>query len=269
MRALTLTFCLLTITASGCGGLTRAHTTLRVSELANMDQRPRRLTESVFAKPKDRENHQEEDIARVLDAPLEMAFPARAGLVVLDAPFSRAAYSCLEPGDRAPQLLARSIEKSRHFKLVSDISPHLADGQHVEGLRELAARYRLKYLVVLTRKFADRSHVNSFGWAWLSVVGIPFAPAYTVRTEGLFEASLMDVRTGTFLFTTQVHTQAWKRETPFAAERSLARLQRTASLEAVRELAKRFMARCDRLVPAKSDGKQTTTLAGAGMARAE
>ena len=269
MRPLILISCFLIIPASGCGGLTRSHTTLKVTELANVDQGPRRLTHSVFAKPKDRENLKEEDIARVLDAPVEVELPARAGLVVLDAPFSRAAYASLEPGDRAPQMLARSIERSRHFKLVSDISPHLAHGQHVEGLRELAARYRLKYLVVLTRRFADRSHVNGFGWTWLSVVGIPFAPAYTVRTEGLFEASLMDVRTGTFLFTTQVHAQAWKRDTPFAAERVLTRLQRTASLEAVKVLARRFMARCDRLVPARPEGEQTSPLTGQEVARAE
>jgi hypothetical protein len=290
------------LAVTGCGGLTRAHSTLKVTEMTNEMAGPKRLTHSVFAKPKDRENLKEEDIARVLDAPVEIELPARAGLVVLDAPFSRAAYAHLEPGDRAPQLLARAIEKSRHFKLVTDISPlmtrlshrpaycggrhlrrgqpapaspghqpafdsagpprlapghlatasgercgSLADGQHVEGLRELAARYRLKYLVVLTRRFADRSHVNGFGWAWLSVVGIPFAPAYTLRTEGLFEASLMDVRTGTFLFTTQVHTQAWKRDTPFGSDRAMCRLKRTASLEAVKVLARRFMARCDRL----------------------
>ena len=251
------------VAASGCAGLTRSHTTLQVATLTGAGGAPR-LTHSVFAKPKDRENLKEEEIARVLDAPVGMELPARAGLVVLDAPFSRAAYASLEPGDRAPQLLARTIEKSRHFKLVSDISPHLADGQHVEGLRELAARYRLKYLVVLTRQFADRSHVNSFGWAWLSVVGIPFAPAYTVRTEGLFEASLMDVRTGTFLFTTQVHAQAWRRETPFGAERARAHLQRRASLRAVKLLASQFMARCDRLV--KEGAEETDTGAVAGLA---
>ena len=262
MRNLILITCLSLLAATGCGGLTRAHSTLNVTEMTNEMAGPERLTHSIFAKPKDRENLKEEDIARVLDAPVEIELPARAGLVVLDAPFSRAAYAHLEPGDRAPQLLARAIEKSRHFKLVSDISSHLADGQHMEGLRELAARYRLKYLVVMTRRFADRSHVNGFGWAWLSVVGIPFAPAYTLRTEGLFEASLMDVRTGTFLFTTQVHTQAWKRDTPFGSDRAMCRLKRTASLEAVKVLARRFMARCDRLAPAaKEEAGQTSPMA--------
>ena len=247
--------------AGGCAGHTKTHTSLQVSTLTGAGQSAH-LTHSVFAKPKDRDNLKEEDIARVLDAPVEVELPARAGLVVLDAPFSRAAYAHLEPGDRSPQLLARSIEKSKHFKLVSDISPHLADGQHVEGLRELAARYRLKYLVVLTRKFADRSHVNNYGWAWLSVVGIPFAPAYTVRTEGLFEASLMDVRTGTFLFTSQVHAQAWRRETPFKADRARDQLQRSASLKAVKLLAKQFMRRCDRLAKESAEEAHTGAIAG-------
>ena len=239
-----LTFSLsLAVLVAGCAGPSRAVTTLKVAEFSSAMGQPERLTESVFKKP----NLDESAIQRVLDAPVEVEFPARAGVVVLNAPFSRAAYATLEPGDRAPQQLSRAIERSKHFQLVSDISPHLAQGQSVEGLRELATRYRLKYLVVLNRRFADRSHVNGFGWAWISLVGIPFAPAYTLKTQGLFEATLMDVRTGTFLFTTQVHVQAWKRDTPFGAEDKLAELQRTASMDAVRLLAKRFLARCDRV----------------------
>ncbi len=240
--------------ATGCGGLTQTKTTLKVSEFKAALDGPERLTRSVFKKPKDRENLSEEEIQKVLNAPIEVEFPARAGVVVLNSPFTRAAYAALEPGDRAPQRLSRAIERSTHFRLVSDISPHLADGQHVESLRELAVRYRLKYLVVLNRRFADRSHVNGFGWAWLSLVGIPFVPAYTLKTQGLFEATLMDVRTGTFLFTTQVHTQAWKRTTPFSTEDKLAQLQRVASLDAIRLLAKRFIARCDKVESAAKGG---------------
>jgi hypothetical protein len=219
------------------------------------------LTHSLFTKPADRDNLSEEVIQRVLSAPVELEFPARAGVVVLDAPFTRRSYASLEPGDEAPQILAREIERSRHFVIVSDISPYLADGQHVESLRELATRYRLKYLVVLNTRYVDRSSYNHWSWGWLTVLGIPFLPAYTLQTAGLMEATLMDVRTGTFLFTTQIHMQARDRTTPFSTDSKLGSLQRTTSRRAAELLAQRFLAKCNRLVAAaeKLRGRATAT----------
>jgi hypothetical protein len=144
--------------------------------------------------------------------------------------------------------VAREIEASSHFVMVSDISPYLADGQHIESLRELATRYRLKYLVVLNTRYVDRSRVNRWGWGWLSLIGIPFLPAYSLRTDGLMEATLLDVRTGTFLFTTQVHIRAADSVTPFGTTEKLAVLQRDASRRAARLLARAFVGKCNRLV---------------------
>jgi hypothetical protein len=209
---------------------------------------PAPLDRSLFLKPPERENLSEEVIARVIDAPIEPQFPARAGVVLLDAPFQRRAHPALQPGDEAPQALARAIERSRHFVMVTDISPYLADGQHVESLRELAARYRLKYLVVLNARYADRSAVNGWGWGWLSLVGIPFLPAYTLETAGVVEATLMDVRTGTFLFTIQIHTEARQRTTPWRSAAKIGAMQRAASRKAAELLAERFLGKCNRLV---------------------
>jgi hypothetical protein len=220
------------------------------------------LTHSLFAKPMDRDNLSEEVIQRVLSAPVEPEFPARAGVVVLDAPFTRRSYASLEPGDEAPQILAREIERSRHFVIVSDISPYLANGQHIESLREVATRYRLKYLVVLNTRYVDRSSYNHWGWGWLTILGIPFLPAYTLQTAGLMEATLMDVRTGTFLFTTQVHMQARDRTTPFSTEIKLGSLQRATSRRAAELLAQRFLAKCNRLVAAAEKLRGRATAQG-------
>jgi hypothetical protein len=209
---------------------------------------PSPLTRSLFEKPRERENLSEDVLQKILNAPVEPEFPARAGVVVLSRPFSRSSYPSLEPGDEAPQLLAREIERSRHFVMVSDVSPYLADGQHIESLRELATRYRLKYLVVMNVRYTDRSRVNSWGWGWLSVVAIPFLPAYTLQTTGLMEATLLDVRTGTFLFTTQVHVRATNRTTPWGTDEKLIDLQRMASRKAAQRLAQLFLGKCNRLM---------------------
>jgi len=241
----------------------------RLVTLDGSIQRPAaRLTRSLFNKPEDRENLSEEVIQRVINAPLEPEFPARAGVLVLDAPFTRKAYAALTPGDRAPQMLAKRLEKSRHFVMVSDVSPHLVKGQDIEAVRELATRYRLKYLVIFNRRFDDQTRVNNWGWSWLSLVGIPFAPAYTYRTTGLLEATLMDVRTGTFLFTTQVHIEASRRSTPWSGERKLAELELEAARQAALKLSSRFLTKCARLVrtaqkrrrqPPRDEPAKTTT----------
>ncbi|MCC6750926.1 MAG: hypothetical protein IT371_24940 [Deltaproteobacteria bacterium] len=214
---------------------------------------PQLLTESPFRKPYERENLSEEVLQRVINAPVAPEFPARAGLVVLDAPFTRRAYSGLVPGDDAPQRLARRIERSRFFVMVSDIAPELADGQHLESLREVAARYRLKYLVVFSRKYVDRSGVNALGWTWLTVLGVPFVPAYTLRASVLAEATLLDVRTGTLLFSTQLHGEGAERTTPFAVDGKLKRLQQQVSRLVVDALAERFLERCRRLAAQEHD----------------
>ena len=132
--------------------------------------------------------------------------------------------------------------------MVTDISPYLADGQSVESLRELATRYRLKYLVAMNTRYSGRSYPNRWGWGSLSLVGIPLLPAYTLRTAGLTEATLLDVRIGTFLFTTQVHVTAVDKTNPFRTDEKLAELQRAASRTSARYLAQLFVEKCSRLV---------------------
>jgi hypothetical protein len=234
----------------GCTAAGKAHIKTRLISFDRSRQGvvEKPLSRSLFKKPDDIETISEEVIQRVVNAPLIPEFPARAGVVVLDAPYSRKTYATLTPGDRAPQRLARSLERSRHFVMVSDISPYLVKGQHIEALRALATRYRLKYLVVFNRSFADQTHVNHWAWSWLSVLGIPFAPAYTLQTAGLMEATLMDVRTGTFLFTTQVHLEARQRSTPWSSDEKLEALQLAAARRASQRLAQKFLEKCRNLV---------------------
>lgn len=247
-----MTRVLLTLAALGlCAGCAAQKPVIR-TRLVNLEAAGSAvsapLTRSLFKKPDDRDNLDEDVIQRVINAPLQPEFPARAGVLVLDAPFTRKAYAALTPGDRAPQILARRLERDRHFVMVSDVSPHLVKGQDIEAIRELATRYRLRYLVIFNRRFDDQRRVNRWGWSWISLVAIPFAPAYTYRTTGLLEATLMDVRTGTFLFTTQVHIEATQRATPWSGDDRLAAMELEAAREAALKLSSKFLAKCRRLV---------------------
>jgi len=137
---------------------------------------------------------------------------------VLERAFSSKHYTSLLPGRRGPpDPPPVGWRPAATSSWVSDISPYLVRGQGIEALRELATRYRLKYPRDLQPgRFVDREPLNRGGaGSALSLVGIPFAPAYTLEKAGLLEATLMDVRTGTFLFTTQVHIAASRRSTPW------------------------------------------------------
>jgi|GEM_PF-4389343 rhombotail lipoprotein len=212
---------------------------------------PRPLNRSFFRKGHDRKTLAEDVIQKVINSPLELEFPARAGVVLLGSPYKRGAYSALVPGDRAPQQLATELEKSDYFTIVSDISPHLASGEHIEDLRRLATRYRLKYLIVLSRSFADHSHYNNWGWTWATLLGIPLAPSYTVDTTGLFEATVLDVKTATFLFTAHAHLRAKADTRPFSIEEKLAATQRRLGTKAATLLGERILEKCNRLAAAQ------------------
>ena len=74
----------------------------------------------------------------------------------------------------------------------------------------------------------------------------------------------MDVRTGTFLFTAQVHVNARERTTPFATGAKLRALKHRANTRAVRRLAREVVAQC-RMIRQEAT-RQRAELRGAGRA---
>jgi hypothetical protein len=93
------------------------------------------------------------------------------------------------------------MEKTGFFEVTTEVSTDWPADGSVAGLRELAARYRSKYLLLYRHRFVDDSRLN--GWAWLypTVIGYFAAPGRTVEVAGVMEATFFDVRTGTILFT--------------------------------------------------------------------
>lgn len=142
----------------------------------------------------------EDDMQRVLSSPIDLVFPARVGVVPLAAPFDPAEDPSLSVRSVASHHFAKNLRRSEHFTHVSDISTDLPNVGGIEGLRAIAARYRLRYLVLYSEHFEDETHLN--GWAWLypTLIGMFVAPGVTVESYGIAQADLIDVRTGTVLF---------------------------------------------------------------------
>jgi len=143
----------------------------------------------------------ESDLQKVLSTPIDLHFPARVGVVPLGKPFDSKDGASLSVRATAAEELARNLAGSDVFTHVSDVSTDIPNQGGIEGLRALAARYRLRYLVLYTERFEDETHLN--GWAWLypTIIGMFAAPGVTLKSRGVLQADLLDVRTGTILYT--------------------------------------------------------------------
>ncbi len=149
----------------------------------------------------------ERDLRQVLASPVFLEADARLGVVPV--------ATCYKPDPdlplaMVPKKLSAAMEDSGLFAVTTEVSTDWPADSGISGLRELAARYRSEYLLLYRHRFIDRSYTNSWGWFYLTVLGIFIAPSQTMETDGVLEATLFDVKTGTLLFTVfeRVHNEA-------------------------------------------------------------
>jgi rhombotail lipoprotein len=190
----------------------------------------------------------EGDLQHVLSTPIDLQLPARIGVVPLAEPFDPRGKVAIGTRSIAARDLATSLIGHPFFSHVSDISTDLPNTGGIEGLRLIAARYRLRYLLLYSERFEDGTHLN--GWAWLypTVIGMFVAPGVTVESRGLAQADLLDVRTGTVLFSVVQPMRVKSSQLMIGAGRSHQELQAEAASEAAKKLAKRVGEQTNALV---------------------
>lgn len=189
----------------------------------------------------------EDNLQRVLAARVDVTLPARIGVVALDSAF--------DPEKRAPvaeqaivaKSLTRALKGSPHVSAVTDVSTELPNPSGIEGLRAIAARYRTRYLMLVNTVTEDRSHLNNWAWLYATGVGVFLAPGQTVSTEGLLEASLFDVKTGTVLYTVREPFQSSRVTWLIGAERTQASEDGEAIARAAQRLGKKVLGETEEL----------------------
>jgi len=196
----------------------------------------------------------EDDLQRVLESPIDLELPARVGVVPLTQPFDPKGSPPIGLRSTASRDFAKALAGNPHFSQVSDISTDLPNAGGIEGLRAIAARYRLRYLVLYSERFEDATHVN--GWAWLypTVLGMFIAPGVTVESQGIVQADFLDVRTGTVLFSVLEPMHVKETERMIGAARAHKEHQAKAASEAARTLAKRVHGQTNALVAFADSG---------------
>ena len=190
----------------------------------------------------------EGDLQHVLSTPIDLQFPARIGVVPLAQAFDPRGAVAIGVRSVAARDLATALIGGPNYSHVSDVSTELPNTGGIEGLRLIAARYRLRYLLLYSERFEDTTHLN--GWAWLypTVIGMFAAPGVTVESSGLVQADLLDVRTGTILFSVVEPMHVHEKEWMIGAGRSHRELQGEAASAAAKRLAKRVTEQTSALV---------------------
>ena len=199
----------------------------------------------------------EGDLQKILEAPLDLEFPARVGVVPLAKPFDPGGEVTIATRSTASRDLSRALVGNPYFSHVSDVSTELPNTGGLEGLRVIAARYRMRYLLLYTERFVDDTHLN--GWAWLypTIIGMFAAPGVTVASKGLLQADLFDVRTGTILFSVVQPIEVAEKEQMIGAARAHKEHQAKAAQEAAKGLAKLVSRQVNELVAAADEAGKT------------
>jgi hypothetical protein len=192
----------LIIGSAGCSAKMASKPMAPSAVMAQAPAEPAPLDRSLFSR--DPNGQLAEDaLQRILAAPIELDLPSRVGVLPIHTATD---WRGPGPDDRVPAGVANFVEKLRRdaaFSLVTQTMVIPSGALGMEALREVAARYRLRYLLlyreVLAR--ADRLDVWAIGYATL--VGALFLPGKHQEVYGYIEASMFDVKTGLLMFTTR------------------------------------------------------------------
>lgn len=196
------------------------------------------LEKSVFARTP-QGTLTEEKIQRILAAPLELELPARVGVLpIIEAEDWRGPSPEYAKAPAGLSKFAKKLPADDGFATVTEMMPIPSGALGMEALREVAARYKLRYLL-LYREHADRTkRANGIAAGYATIVGAFVLPGSTLEVDGYAEASLFDVKTGLLLFTVRQRLEDSRRSTVWQRERKLNDMREKLAVEAADALAK-------------------------------
>ncbi|HSD89677.1 MAG TPA: hypothetical protein VLB44_19230, partial [Kofleriaceae bacterium] len=234
----------LTLVATACGA-SRAKMASSAMPMAQASMAapaaPPPLDRSVFAR--DPNGQLSEDmLQKILAAPIELDLPSRVGVLpIITATDWRGPspdYERVPPG--VSPLVAR-LRKDAAFSLVTEMMPIPSGSMGMEALREAAARYRLRYVILYREVIAKKKHQNAWTWGYATLVGALFMPGKQHEVYGYIEATMFDVKTGLLMFTTRRSIMATNRSNEWRTNDKLAQLASNAVASFAPDLAQDFL----------------------------
>lgn len=180
----------------------------------------------------------EESLQRILAAPIELDLPARVGIIPI---MTAKDWRGPSPNDRVPsgvEPLMESLRKSPHFTLLTQTMVIPSGALGMEALREIAARYRLRYVMLYREVLANDSMLTAIAWGYATVVGALFLPGKQQEVWGYTEVSMFDVKTGTLMFTTRRAIAASQRTNQWHQKAKLEKMTSRAIAKFAPDLAR-------------------------------
>jgi hypothetical protein len=182
----------------------------------------------------------EANLQKILDQPLELDLPGRVGVLpIVEAADWRGpspSYDRVTPG---LSRFADQLPADDGFAHVTEMMPIPSGALGMEALREIAARYKLRYLMLYREHVDESQRANGIATGYLSVLGAFVLPGSTLEVDGYAEASLLDVKTGLLLFTVRERLGDERRSNLWQRERKLGELRETLATKAADPLARR------------------------------
>lgn len=221
--------CALLLVAA-CGTKGQRAATAPVAQSGTLDQ-------SLFAKDP-RGVMSEDQIQAILSRPLEIELPARVGVLPITP-----ASDWQGPGpadDNAPPAAARFASELRGgepFTMVTEMISIPSGALGMEALRAIAARYKLRYMVLYRENLTRKRKTNAWTIGYLTIVGALFLPGDTLEIEGYVEASMFDIKTGLLMFTVRKRVRSSDKDNPWHTDDKLADMKDRLALAAASELA--------------------------------
>ena len=190
----------------------------------------------------------EEDLRLAIEAPVFLAEDTRLGIVPVATDYEQ---DNDVPVVGVPEVLAGALDGTGFFEIASEVSTSWPSSIGVPGLRELAARYQTRYLLLYRHRFVERERPNGWAATYPLLVTIPFMPGKTLETAGVLEATMFDVRTGTILFTVYERVHAISDENVWGNERKLREMREELLADGADRLADKVVHQVHRLVAAR------------------
>lgn len=228
------TLALVSLTAAGCAkGAQLASSPAAVQAGAQAPV----LDRSVFARDPNGQLS-ENAIQAILGSQLEIELPARVGILpVMPAADFRGPGPSYERAPRAVAEIARHIRSPELFTLVTEMIPIPSGALGMEALREIAARYKLRYVLLYREDTRHRERLNAWAIGYATVIGTLFLPGEDLKIDGYVEASLFDVKTGLLLFTKRRRVAASRRSNVWYQGDKLDDLQARLAIKVGEDLA--------------------------------
>jgi hypothetical protein len=227
-------------TAPGCGGsMSKAgEYASQPMAAAPAPSQPPVLERSMFARDPQGQLS-EERLQEILSSQLELELPARVGILpIIDATDWRGPGPLYESAPSAMAELVQGLRGTEPFTLVSEMMPIPSGALGMEALREMAVRYKLRYIIMYREKLATRTRVNPWAAGYLTGLGALFLPGDTLHVNGFVEATLFDVKTGILMFTVRRRVTGKRQTNAWHTGDKLGMLRVQAVAHAAPDLAK-------------------------------